>query len=162
MKHPRSKAEQSRNLVGAEVAFQVLNEIGIIAQLSRVELERAAGDTLSGAGFGVLNHLARLPGEWSPARLARAFQVTKGAMTNTLQRLEAADCILVIADPMDGRAKHVRITETGLRAREATLARLAPGMASLVQTLGADTLHALVPNLTRLRAALDAAREGRS
>jgi DNA-binding MarR family transcriptional regulator len=141
------------------LAFKVLNEIGIIAQLSRVELERAAGETLSGAGFGVLNHLARLPGVWAPARLARAFQVTKGAMTNTLQRLEAEGYVKIVDDPEDGRAKHVTITPKGLKARDATLARLAPLMKDLTQAVGADTFKALLPGLARLRSVLDAARD---
>jgi DNA-binding MarR family transcriptional regulator len=143
------------------VAFKVLNEIGIIAQLSRVELERAAGDTLSGAGFGVLNHLARLPGVWAPARLARAFQVTKGAMTNTLQRLDALGYVKIVGDPEDGRAKHVTITAKGLKARDAALARLTPALADLTRTIGAASLDALLPDLARLRAHLDAARDSR-
>jgi DNA-binding MarR family transcriptional regulator len=141
------------------VAFKVLNEIGIIAQLSRVELERAAGDTLSSAGFGVLNHLARLPGVWAPARLARAFQVTKGAMTNTLQRLEALGYVKIVGDPDDGRAKHVTITAKGLRARDTALARLTPALEDLTKTIGRDALAALLPGLARLRATLDAARD---
>lgn len=156
-----SAAEQQRYLEAAEVTFKVLNEIGIIAQLSRVTLERAAGEQLSGAGFNVLNHLVRLPGDWSPARLARAFQVTKGAMTNTLQRLEASGCVEIVGDPADGRAKHVRLTEIGLKAREATLARLLPAMVDLASTVGLDALRDLVPGLVQLRSVLDAARDER-
>jgi DNA-binding MarR family transcriptional regulator len=142
------------------LAFKVLNEIGIIAQLSRVELERATGDALSGAGFSVLNHLARLPGVWAPARLARAFQVTKGAMTNTLQRLEAEGYVKIVDDPEDGRAKHVTITPKGLKARDAALARLTPLLKELTQTVGVETFKALLPGLAQLRSVLDAARDG--
>lgn len=141
------------------VAFKALNEIGIIAQLVRAELERAAGDALSGAGFNVLNHLSRLPGDWAPARLARAFQVTKGAMTNTLQRLEAAGLVKIVGDPADGRAKHVTITAKGLKARNATLARLMPAISALAATVGAETFSGMLPDLARVRAALDAARD---
>jgi DNA-binding MarR family transcriptional regulator len=144
------------------VAFKVLNEIGIIAQLARGELERAAGPSLSGAGFSVLNHLARLPGDWAPARLARAFQVTKGAMTHTLQRLEEAGLVKIVSDPADGRAKHVTITAKGLKARDAALKRLTPALSGLVETIGADALGALLPGLARLRATLDAARDERT
>lgn len=140
-------------------AFRVLNEIGIIAQLARARLEEAAGDSLSGAGFSVLNHLARLPGDWSPARLARAFQLTKGAMTNTLQRLEAAGLVRIAASPDDGRVKHVRLTRAGEKARNATLARLAPGMAALAGAFPAAYFADLLPRLASLRAYLDAARD---
>ena len=70
------------------ISFRFFTEIGIIEQLARNRLERGLPDGLKISQFSVLNHLVRLGGEWSPARLARAFQVTKGAMTNTLQRLE--------------------------------------------------------------------------
>ncbi|MDZ4775233.1 MAG: MarR family winged helix-turn-helix transcriptional regulator [Alphaproteobacteria bacterium] len=141
------------------LAFKVLNEIGIIAQLARVELERATGDALSGAGFSVLNHLARLPGVWAPARLARAFQVTKGAMTNTLQRLEAEGYVKIVDDPKDGRAKHVTITRKGLKARDAALTGLTPLLKELTKTVGAETFRDLLPGLARLRSVLDAARD---
>lgn len=140
-------------------AFKVLNEIGIIAQLARVELERATGETLSGAGFSVLNHLIRLPGVWAPARLARAFQVTKGAMTNTLQRLEAEGYVKIADDPEDGRAKHVTITPKGAKARDAALARLTPLLKELTRTVGDETFTELLPRLARLRSVLDAARD---
>jgi hypothetical protein len=71
------------------LAFVVLNEITIIAQLARTSTEKALAPDLNAASFSLLNHLARLPGDWSPARLANAFQITKGAITNTVQRLEA-------------------------------------------------------------------------
>ena len=60
-------------------AFRLFTEIGIIEQLARNRLERGLPDGLKVSQFVVLNHLVRLGGEWSPARLANAFQVTKGA-----------------------------------------------------------------------------------
>lgn len=148
-----------RYVDGDPLAFQVMNEIGIIAQLSRGALERAAGANLSAAGFGVLNHLARLPGEWGPARLARAFQVTKGAMTNTLQRLEAKGYVRIAGAPDDARAKIVTLTAKGMKARNAALSRLAPYLAQALSSVGVDTFGALLPGLAKLRAYLDTARD---
>ena len=84
---------------------RVMTEIGIIAQLSQARLERNLPDGLSAAQFGVLIHFSRRGGRESPARLASAFQVTKGAMTNTLQRLEARGFVAIVGDPDDGRRK---------------------------------------------------------
>lgn len=148
-----------RYLEADPLAFRVLNEIGIIAQLSRPYLEKSTPDGLSGAGFNVLNHLARLRGAWGPARLARAFQVTKGAMTNTLQRLEAEGYVQVREDPEDGRAKTVQITKKGLKARDATLAKLTPQIAALAGALPDGLLAELLPKLAALRAIMDAARD---
>ena len=58
--------------------FRLLTEIGIIEQLARNQLERNLPDQLTMSQFVVLNHLVRLGGAWSPLRLAKAFQVTKG------------------------------------------------------------------------------------
>ena len=82
--------------------FRFFTEIGIIEQLARARLERALPDGMKISQFAVLNHLVRLPGKWSPARLASAFQVTRAAMTNTLQRLESRGLIKIEADPGDG------------------------------------------------------------
>ena len=159
MTRQAAKHPPLRYVDGDPVAFQALNEIGIIAQLSRAQLERAAGDDLSAAGFSVLNHLARLPGDWGPARLACAFQVTKGAMTNTLQRLEAKGLVRVRPAPGDGRGKLVEITHKGRRARQRTLDNLAPAIAVLTRAFDDDAFRALLPGLARLRALLDAARD---
>ena len=90
-------------------------EVALIDQLSRQRVERALPDGLSAASFSVLNRFARLGGTQSPAELAAAFQVTKGAMTNTLQRLEEQGLVKVEADPADGRRKQVTLTEAGAR-----------------------------------------------
>jgi DNA-binding MarR family transcriptional regulator len=139
--------------------FRVLTEIGIIAQLSRTALERATPDGVSAAGFGVLNHLARLEGDWTPARLARAFEVTKGAMTNTLQRLEAEGLVRMAPDERDGRVKQVTITAKGRRVREATIERLGPAMAALHAQLPRGLVGDLLPLLNTLRATMDSGRD---
>jgi DNA-binding MarR family transcriptional regulator len=138
--------------------FQVLNEVFIVAQLAGRRFERLLPEGLSMAGFFVLNHFARLGGERTPVELARAFQVTKGAMTNTVQRLEAAGLITVSPDPTDGRAKRVRLTDAGRTLRDDCVARLAPGLAEIADGVGAETLEALLPRLRVLRAWLDANR----
>jgi DNA-binding MarR family transcriptional regulator len=144
----------------AQIAFQTFNEIGIIAQLAGAAFERVLPDGLSLAGFGVLNHFVRLARESeSPSQLARNFQVTKGAMTNTLQRLEAAGLVKIDPDPRDGRGKLVRITRAGRAAREASIARLAPLLDQLLAAFPASDLDAILPTLSRLRQTLDAARD---
>lgn len=138
--------------------FQVFNEISIIQQLSAAAMERRLPGRLSLAGFGVLNHLVRLPGDWGPARLARAFQVTKGAMTNTIQRLEADGFVVVEADPADARAKFVRLTPAGRLVRDECIGALTPVLAQVDAALGAHDAQAALPFLQSLRAWLDARR----
>ena len=69
-----------------------LTEIGIMSQLLSARFERTRPGGLNEAQFTVLHHFARQNlAESTPTKLARAFQLSKGALTNTLQRLEAGD-----------------------------------------------------------------------
>ena len=138
--------------------FTVFNEIGIIEQLARNRFERVLPHDLTLSQFSVLNHFARLGGEKSPLALARAFQVTKGTMTNTLQRLEARGFIAVRPDPRDGRGKLVSLTPAGRAARDESIAALAPQMVELERDMGPEGFAAALPWLRELRRYLDAAR----
>lgn len=141
------------------VAFQVLNEIGIINQLAGTLLERRLPDGLRLAHFGVLNHFVRLGGEQSPLSLARAFQVTKGAMTNTLQRLEARGYVEVRPDPGDGRAKLVSITDEGRRIHAQAVESVAPLVAEMREVIPDSRFAEALPFLRDLRGYLDAERD---
>jgi len=144
----------------AASAFEVFNEIGIIAQLSGAAFERVLPEGLSLAGYGVLSNFVRLGREEQrPTQLARNFQVTKGAMTNTLQRLEAAGFITLSPDPEDGRGKIARITRAGRTAREQAIACMAPVLDEFLEAFPAAELKRVLPVLTKLRKALDAARD---
>jgi DNA-binding MarR family transcriptional regulator len=142
------------------IAFQALSEIAIIGHLADTALGQTLPPELSVAGFGVLNHFARLKVESeSPARLARAFQVTKGAMTYTLGRLEEMKYVKIEPDPDDGRGKVVSVTRAGEKAREAAIARVNPGMCALLQVLPGSEFARALPFLVKLRQVLDAARD---
>jgi DNA-binding MarR family transcriptional regulator len=142
------------------VSFQVMSEIAIIGHLADTALAKALPRELSVAGFGVLNHFVRLNVEGeSPARLARAFQVTKGAITYTLQQLEALGYVTLEPDPADARAKIVRLTKRGRKARDAGVALVDPGMKALIEVIGAAEFAKALPFLTKLREVLDAARD---
>ncbi len=142
-----------------QVAFAVLNEIGIIAQLSGAALEARLPDGMRLAQFRVLNHFARLGGERSMVRLAGAFQVTKAAMTNTVGRLLERGHVAVRADPQDARAKLVSATPAGLAARQAALAAMEEELARLRGEFPQEAWETALPFLIRLRAWLDAVRE---
>ncbi|MBK6703588.1 MAG: MarR family transcriptional regulator [Caulobacteraceae bacterium] len=142
------------------VSFQVMSEIAIIGHLADTALAKLLPPELSVSGFGVLNHFVRLNVEGeSPARLARAFQVTKGAMTYTLQQLEELGYVTLSPDPADARAKIVRMTNRGRKARDAGAALVNPGMKALIAEIGGDEFAKALPFLTKLREVLDAARD---
>ncbi len=142
----------------SRLAFAVLNEAGIIHQLASSVLLKALPDGMQNAHFSVLNHMVRLGDGWAPAHLARAFQVTKGAMTNTLQRLEARGLVSVEPDPKDRRAKRVRLTPAGRAMHADAVERLSPVLQRLSDGLGPEPFETALPALQAIRAWLDANR----
>ena len=142
------------------LVFATFNEIGIIDQLASTRFTRVLPDGLQLPMFNVLNHFVRLGGRRTPLELARAFQVSKGTMTNTLQRLEAQGLVAIRPHPSDRRSKTVEITEAGRAAREAALEALRPEADHLLGLVAPGALAALLPALRALRETLDKAREG--
>lgn len=137
---------------------QVLTEIGMIDQLVTNRLERILPDGLSHAQFSVLTWLRQTSGPAAPAELARVFQLTKGAMTNTLQRLEAQGLVSVAADPDDGRRKQVSMTAAGQGAHDAALTALRPMTESLRSAFTEAEFAQALPFLQALRTWLDETR----
>lgn len=143
----------------ADILFGFFNEIGIISQLSGNAFEKAMPEGMTLSQFSVLNHMTRLGDGWSPLRISRAMQVTKGAMTNTLGHLEKKGFVDIKPDEKDGRAKRVFITQAGRDMREACIASMIPYMGKFAADVPPDELAAALPLLQRVRQWLDKERE---
>ncbi len=124
-------------------------------QLARNRLSRALPKGMELSHFSVLNHLAASTEEKSPAQLARVFHVTRGAMTNTLGRLEWAGYIHIRPDWDDARRKMVAISPAGRRAREAALSAIAPILSETVREIGADRVRQALPVIREMRVRLE-------
>ena len=131
---------------------ELLAEVGAVAQLAAARLERALPSGMSAASFETLNALAAQAGPSAPLGLARSLGVSKAAMTNTLQRLEAAGWAAVAADPHDGRRKQVTLTPDGVAARRAALVAVRPQLEALRAGFEAWEFEAALPFLRRLSA----------
>lgn len=140
------------------LGFQVLNEVGILSQLSSNRAARLLAPGLNLSQFTVLNHFTRLGGERSLVQLAAAMQVTKGAMTNTVARLQAKGLLQVRPDPQDGRGKLVGLTPAGRAARQHAVQQLSLGMAGLGAVASADELADALVALRKLRVWFDTNR----
>jgi DNA-binding MarR family transcriptional regulator len=138
-----------------EIAFRVFNEMNIIAQLSANEMARVLPHGLNVSQFSVLNWFVRVDDQATPGRLAAAFQVTKGAMTNTLGRLEEKGLVSISPDPHSGRRKLVRMTEAGRRAREEAITATRPMLQGFLADFGIARAEALLPHLETIRRYLD-------
>jgi DNA-binding MarR family transcriptional regulator len=136
------------------LSVALFSEIFMADQLARNRLSRALPKGMELSHFSVLNHLARSGEEKTPAQLARTFHVTRGAMTNTLSKLEWAGHIHVRPDWDDARRKFVSISPSGRRARDAALATIAPILAEVVEAIGPEKVRAALPVLREMRTRL--------
>ena len=133
------------------LAVALFSEIFMADQLARNRLTRALPRGMELSHFSVLNHLARAGGEKTPAQLARTFHVTRGAMTNTLSKLEWAGHVHVRPDWDDARRKFVTISPAGRAACDAAIAAIAPVIGKVVEQIGSDRVRSILPVLREIR-----------
>ncbi|SDI80056.1 MarR family winged helix-turn-helix transcriptional regulator [Aliiruegeria lutimaris] len=138
------------------LAVALFSEIFTIDQLAHNRLSKALPKGMELSQFSVLNHLARVGEERTPAQLAQAFHLTRGAMSNTLSKLEWAGHIHVRPDWNDARRKFISINPSGRAAREAAIAAVSPIIAEVVEEIGTDRVRLALPVLRELREKLGA------
>jgi DNA-binding MarR family transcriptional regulator len=133
----------------------VFDEIGIITHLLRATISRRLPPGMAYAQFELMLHFAREGDGQTPAQLARAMMLTKGAITNTLQRMEAAGFVVVLADASDGRKKRVRATRAGIQAYNDTLKAMRRDKDSLRSAFTDDEFREALSFLKALRVFLE-------
>ena len=134
-----------------QLAIALFSEMFMADQLARARLAKALPKGMELSHFSVLHHLARGGAERSPAQLARAFHVTRGAMTNTIGKLEWAGYVHVRPDWDDARRKFVAISPSGLKARDAAFQVIAPILSDVVRSIGSEKVRATLPVMRELR-----------
>ncbi|CUH85511.1 MarR family winged helix-turn-helix transcriptional regulator [Thalassovita mediterranea] len=137
------------------LAIALFSELLTADQLVRNRLSKVLPKGMEISHFSVLNQLARISDERTPAQLAKSFHVTRGAMTNTLSKLEWAGYIHIRPDWDDARRKLVAISPAGRQARDAALAGISPMIREVVGELGEDKVRAALPILRELRLKLE-------
>lgn len=138
-----------------DLAVTLFGELFMADQLARNRISKVLPRGMQLSHFSVLNHLARLSEERTPGQLARSFHVTRGAMTNTLAKLEWAGHVHIRPDWDDARQKFVSISPSGRAARDAAVASVAPVIAEVVTALGAERVRAVLPVLREMRQRLE-------
>ena len=136
------------------LAIGLFSEIATVDQLMRARLSKALPKGMELSHFTLLNYLAGIHAERTPAQLARVFHVTRAAMTNTLSRLERAGYIHIRPDWDDARQKFVAISPAGRRARDHAVSMIVPVFDDAMKDLGADNVRAALPVLRRRRTLL--------
>ncbi|HSG36423.1 MAG TPA: MarR family transcriptional regulator [Paracoccaceae bacterium] len=133
------------------LAVSLFSEILTVDQLARMNVAKALPKGMELSHFSVLNHLAHVGGERTPAQLAKTFHLTRGAMTNTLGKLEWAGWVHIRPDWEDARRKLVSISPAGIAARDAALAAITPVIAEVVEQIGAEKVRQALPVLREMR-----------
>lgn len=137
------------------LAASLFAELIVGEQLTSRLVTRSLPGGMQLSHFSVLNLLAHLNEERTPAQLAEAFHVRRSAMTNTLSRLEWAGQVHIRPDWDDARRKWVAISPAGRAARDAALAAFLPRLTAIVRDLGKSEVRRVLPVLRRLREHLE-------
>jgi DNA-binding MarR family transcriptional regulator len=132
---------------------------GIVERIQKLNkhLERAMNETLAEFHLdrgewwllGSLRYSGR-PYRMSPGHLAANMGLSSGAMTNRLDRLEAAGLVRRLPDPTDRRALQVELTEAGWQAWQDSVGVQAQKEALVASALSATEKDQLNDLLRRL------------
>ncbi|SEW42701.1 DNA-binding transcriptional regulator, MarR family [Cognatiyoonia koreensis] len=136
------------------LAVALFSELLTLDQLTRASVAKVMPRGMELSHFVVLNHLAQSASEKSPGQLAKSFHLTRGAMTNTLNKLEWAGWVHVRPDWDDARRKKVAISPSGQAARDAAIAGIAPVIEDIVAQVGEEKVRMALPVLRELRGLL--------
>jgi DNA-binding MarR family transcriptional regulator len=139
----------------SSLAVPLFGEILALEQLVRNRLAKVLPKGMELSHFSVLNQLSHTKIERTPAQIARSFRVTRGAITNTLNKLELSGYIHVRPDWEDARRKMVSISPAGMVARNNALTAVTPIIEDLARDMGEERLKAIVPILRELRQKLE-------
>jgi DNA-binding MarR family transcriptional regulator len=123
-----------------------------------VLFEQSLPEGLTLSQFSVLNWFVRVDVEATPGRLARAFQVTGGAMTNTLKKLESKGLVKVEPDENSGRRKRVTMTRKGNQVRDRAIKAVAPLLRDFSERFPVEKLGRQTLQLAKVREYLDERR----
>lgn len=137
--------------VEEHVEVQVFDEISMIEYGVRAVVSRCLPVGLTYPQFEVMNLIARRGADLTPMQIASALQMTPGAITNTLQRLEAVHLISVEPCEVDRRKKRVRLTPAGREAYNRAMFSIRPRMEKLREGFTQKEFREALPFLKALR-----------
>ena len=133
------------------LSISLFSEILTLDQLLRSKIAKGLPKGMELSHFSLLNHLAHIGTERTPADLAKSFNLTRGAISNTLAKLEWAGYVHIRPDWDEARRKQVVISPSGRTARDYAFAQIGPILAAATEASGTEDLKNILPALRRLR-----------
>ena len=133
----------------------LLSEVGAIEQIARSKLDSALPGNLNVSNFALLNHFSRRKEEKTPLQLAKIFHVTKGAMTNTLNKLENLGYVHIRPDWEDARKKKVTISQSGIDARNNAMEIIKPILKKIIFNISNYSERELLSELRKFRETIE-------
>jgi DNA-binding MarR family transcriptional regulator len=139
----------------------IVDRIGALSKRLKSAFNETLGEFgLNHGEWSVLGYLKRsgAPHRRSPGELAKHAGLSSGAMTNRLDKLEAAGLVRRLPDPSDRRALQIELTEQGHDRWERSAAAQVEKETAVTSALGDDEKEQLNALLRRLMLAFE--REG--
>ncbi len=133
------------------IAMNIFSEFFAVDNLIKSNISQKLPSNMELSHFTVLNYFFHLKAEKTPAQLAKIFRVTKGAMTNTITKLEKKGYVHSRPDWEDGRKKLISISDSGILAREVAIRNIRPVFLNLVQNLSHEKLKSAMSVLREIR-----------
>jgi DNA-binding MarR family transcriptional regulator len=149
------KLERSRSMAGKpedHPVVAVFDYMGRIDNHVRANVTEHLPPGVTYAQYEVLRLLDTRRDGQTPAEIARALDSPKSALTNTLQRLEAAGYIRAEPCGEDGRKKRVWTTPAGREVYTRAVAGVRPRMDRLREAFTWDEFREVLPFLKALDA----------
>ncbi|MDR0625806.1 MAG: MarR family winged helix-turn-helix transcriptional regulator [Bifidobacteriaceae bacterium] len=170
---PRAQIDATSQIVAAwgrerpdldASSLEIFSRVTRLAKyLDQVRRDAFALHGLQGWEFDVLAELRRsgAPYELTPGQMSAAILLSTGAMTNRLNRIEAAGLIERHEDPSDGRVVRVRLTEAGRQRVDAALADLLERQSRLLEPIPPAGRERVAAALAKLLAPFERAAVSR-
>lgn len=136
-----------------DLVIRALRRLRVACAATRVR-DPVSGGEVSAHQAGVLASLDAVD-PTMVGELAEHFGVTPSTMSLTLKRLEAAGYVRRDRDPADRRVRNVRLTEAGVRVREARSDFDSQSVAEVLAQLGAVERSQAIRGLALMRRAAD-------
>ena len=137
----------------------LFSEITAIDHLLKSILNKKLPNGMEFSHFSILHYLSYVDEEKTPAQIAKTFNLSKGAITNTLNKLFHAGYIHIRPDWNDGRKKIIDISQSGIKAKDLALSDILPLLDEIMLIIKPEKISSILPTLREIRILLNKENE---